>query len=92
MDHSHYPSARRLVIVWFALMAAALATLLAGTITGDKAVGPAWMAVAMIAASTKMLLILEYFLDLRSAGAGWRRLLNILAVVFPAAVFVIYLL
>lgn len=92
MDHSRYPSTRRLIIVWLILMTAALATLLAGTITGDKAVGPVWMAVAMIAASIKMLLILEYFLDLRSAGAGWRRAFNTLAVIFPATVFVIYLI
>lgn len=92
MDHSHYPSTRKLIIVWLTLMAAALATLLAGTITGEKTVGPVWMAVAMIAASIKMLLILEYFLDLKSAGVGWRQAFNTLAVVLPATVFVIYLI
>ena len=92
MEHLNYPSTRKLVIVWLALMVAALATLIAGTITGEKAVGPVWMAVAMIAASIKMLLILEYFLDLKSSGAGWRRAFNTLAVIFPAAVFAIYLI
>ena len=62
---------KTLITVWLALMAAALATMVAGRVTETASPGLVYLGVLMMITWLKAVLVLRYFLDLKAAEKGW---------------------
>ena len=90
MHHSTYPKPKTLLIVWLALMALTIATMIFGKVTAHLPLGAVSLAVLLIVAGLKSSLILHYYLDLKSASEGWNKLFSGLVWFILSAVFVIY--
>jgi len=90
MQHSSYPKPRTLLIVWLLLMGLTVATMVAGKVTATHSIGTVWLAVLLIVAGLKSSLILHYYLDLKSASAGWNKLFSGLVWFILLTVFAIY--
>ena len=73
MDHSSFPKPKTLIKIWALLMAATIATMIAGKVTSVTSIGIVWMSVLMVVTMLKAGLILDFYLDLRSAEGGWNK-------------------
>jgi len=71
-------------------MALTIATMIAGKVTNTVSLGMVWMAVLMAVTWLKATLILNYYLDLKSATGGWNKGFIILAGMILLFVFAIY--
>lgn len=69
-DHAAW--SRRLLRAWLLLVGLTLVSLVAVLGFGQSEAGLAAVAVALAASFLKARAVLDHFLDLRRAGAGWR--------------------
>ena len=90
MNHSSYPAPRTLVLVWLALMAATVMTMVAGKVTAVASIGLVWAGVLMAVTWFKARLILGWYLDLRSASRGWHSVFIVLITLIAITVLALY--
>ena len=86
----HTTSPRTLLIVWAILMALSIATMIAGKVTDVQSPGLLWMAILLLVAGSKAILILRYYLDLKSASEGWSKAFISLVSLLLLTLFALY--
>jgi hypothetical protein len=91
LKHTAFPTPKTLIVVWLALMIATIGTMIAGKVTQVSSIGPTWILVLMGVTLLKASLILNYFLDLRSASKGWNKGFVGLVAVIVSGVVALYL-
>ncbi len=91
MDDTSYPSPKTLVSVWIALLLLSAATMVAGRVNLTESIGVFWMLALMCVVWLKAMLIMRYYLDLRSAAGGWGTVFNALTLVIVVIVAGLYL-
>ncbi|MBL8572911.1 MAG: cytochrome C oxidase subunit IV family protein [Hyphomicrobiaceae bacterium] len=80
------PDIRRLLIVWAALSALTVTTMISGGATSPARVGALGLAVVLAAAVIKVVLVLAHYLDLRQAP-GWLSGFRLATLVLAAALY-----
>lgn len=90
MKHDTYPKPRTLVTIWLVLMAATVGTMIAGKVTQVSSIGLIWMGVLMLVTWFKATLILNYFLDLKSASQGWGKVFGTLVALICISLYGLY--
>jgi len=82
---NYYPTVGRLIAAWASLMALSIATMGAGQVTLASTLGFGWMVVVLLIAWAKSGVILNSYLNLRTAPV-WRDALMVLIAVVLAIV------
>lgn len=85
------PSLKTLISVWAVLMLATIATMFSGKVSDITSIGPVWMALLLFVTYVKATLILGYYLDLKSATAGWNIGFNMLVAAILIVTYAMYL-
>jgi len=67
------PDYRTLLICWLALIGLTAGTMLSGHVTSDRALSNLLIISLGLITWVKSMLILRYYLNLRSASRGWNR-------------------
>ncbi len=65
---------RKLFIVWLCLMALTIGTMIAGKVTSTASLGLYWIGGLMLVSFVKAKLILDYYLELKTAYGAWDKL------------------
>jgi len=65
---------RKLFVVWLSLMILTMGTMLAGKVVSTQSLGIFWMVALMLVTFSKALLILDYYLELKTAIGPWGKL------------------
>ena len=90
MDHKIFPKPKTLIKVWLVLMGLTITTMIAGKVTSVASIGIIWMAVLMVVTVVKASLILDFYLDLKSAKGGWNKGFLSLLLVIVVIIFGLY--
>ncbi|MBL4800302.1 MAG: cytochrome C oxidase subunit IV family protein [Emcibacter sp.] len=86
------PSTRILLLCWLALMILTVGTMLSGRVTSETALSSGLIISLGIITWFKSMLILRYYLNLRTASRGWNRAFNSYLFVVLGIVTLIFLL
>jgi|GEM_PF-2761201 len=90
MQLSSYPSIRTLICVWLLLIVLSAGTLFTGGVTTSETIG-IWGGTALFAITFfKTKLILNYYLDLKSAAGNWNTLFSSLIFLILLILFGLY--
>lgn len=86
------PSIRTLVFCWLALMILTIGTMLSGRVTSEVALSATLIISLAVITWFKSMLILRYYLNLRTASKGWNKAFNSYLFIVLGIITLIFLL
>lgn len=86
------PPAPTLLICWLILMALTVGSMLSGRVTTDTALSAGLIVSLGIITWFKSMMILRYYLNLRTASSGWNKAFNSYLFVVLGIIITIFLL
>ncbi|PCI33553.1 MAG: hypothetical protein COB54_04440 [Alphaproteobacteria bacterium] len=86
------PSTRTLILCWVVLMALTIGTMMSGRATSDAALTAGLVLSLGLITWVKSMLILRYYLNLRTASKGWNKGFNIYLFIVLGIIMLIFLL
>lgn len=86
------PSTRTLILCWVVLMALTIGTMISGRATSDTALTAALVLSLGLITWVKSMLILRYYLNLRTASKGWIKGFNSYLFIVLGIIMLIFLL
>jgi len=86
------PDRRTLTICWLVLMALTVGTMISGRVTSEVALSAFLIISLGIITWFKSMLILRYYLNLKSASKGWNKAFNIYLFIVLGIITAIFLI
>ena len=86
------PNIRTLVFCWLALMILTIGTMLSGRVTSEVALNATLIISLAVITWFKSMLILRYYLNLRTASKGWNKAFNSYLFIVLGIITLIFLL
>lgn len=86
------PSTRTLILCWVVLMALTIGTMLSGRVTSEFSLSAALILSLGLITWFKSMLILRYYLNLRTASKGWNQAFNSYLFIVLGIIMLIFLL